>query len=144
MSTLPLRIAVIVVTCTAVGACIRGMKVEISGDITAPIFRLAPAYFLERGPVCLTDVEVWRTGAEDRSELIWRLHAVGTTCPKVSRLKYSDRPEGFQTLVAAKPLELGKEYVIQASGWGWIGACAFTYREPTQATSSSDFCRVRK
>jgi hypothetical protein len=125
-------------------ACVRGVHFEIAGDITAPIFRLAPSAFWERGPVCLHRLDVVEMDGDHVRRAVWSVRPAARTCPGLRKLGYGEVPQGFIAEIPASSLAPGLTYEIRVDGSGWLGRCRFAYIMPEKATVYSDFCRAAR
>lgn len=137
-----LALAAALPACLALTGCVRGLELTIAGGIADPVFRASPAWLLEPGKVCVTNVSV-KPVDEDVGPS-WVVYADGTTCPKIDTIQYGHLPPGFHPAVPARTLSVGVDYLISVTGHGWLGVCHFRFDTPTRATVMNDGCKVRR
>lgn len=103
----------------SIASCSSGLDIEVdqgNGQTSFHVFSSGVNY---RKP-CVNSVSVL-----DGNDLIWSISS-SPKCVELKHLVYGEVPPGFSEYVASRPLVLGRNYFLRASGYGWVGHAKWT------------------
>ena len=108
----------------ALAGCQNGVDIDVAGQSGHPLFRFSNHNGGSRP--CVTHVWVTKPDNTDHLSFMWSIDS-GGQCVELTALEYGVAPKNFLTQNAAKPLQDGVLYNINASGDGFTRDVMFKF-----------------